>query len=164
MESLSLEEENIIKDITTRFRLEEEQNYIAVKGIRNISRLKKEINGVKDFVLRNIKNLFEYEKEEESYYKLVRVNNFCSNNYLEYKGNSDSNKTLSVEEYLDKSRPYLKDINNLKKSDTWKIQLTITINFILLKMINNDEEYGMYSKSDDIEIMISDETDEINSL
>ena len=31
-------------------------------------------------------------------------------------------------------------------------------------MINNDEEYGMYSKSDDIEIMISDETDEINSL
>ena len=32
-------------------------------------------------------------------------------------------KTLSVEEYLNKIRPYLKDIiNNLKISDTWKVQ------------------------------------------
>ena len=38
--------------------------------------------------------------------------------------------TLSVEEYLNKIRPYLKDIiNNLKKSDTWKIQLTIANKF-----------------------------------
>ena len=30
-------------------------------------------------------------------------------------------------EYLDKSKPYLKDIiNNLKISDTWKIQLNFT--------------------------------------
>ena len=30
---------------------------------------------------------------------------------------------ISIEEYLYKIRPYLKDIiNNLKKSDTWKIQ------------------------------------------
>ena len=33
---------------------------------------------------------------------------------------------VSVEECLNKISPYLKDIiNNLKKSDTWKIQLTI---------------------------------------
>ena len=32
-------------------------------------------------------------------------------------------KALSVEEYLNKIRPYLKDIiNNLKISDTWKVQ------------------------------------------
>ena len=48
---------------------------------------------------------------------------FWSNNYIEYKSNSDRNKTLSAEEYLNKFRPHLKDIaNNLKKSDTWKIQ------------------------------------------
>ena len=36
------------------------------------------------------------------------------------------NRILSVEEYLDKIRIYLKDIiNDLKKSDKWKIQLTI---------------------------------------
>ena len=48
---------------------------------------------------------------------------FWSNNYIEYKSNSDRNKTLSAEECLNKFRPHLKDIaNNLKKSDTWKIQ------------------------------------------
>ena len=110
MKSLSLEEENIIKDI------------------RNLFRLKKEIKGIKDILLRNIKNLFGYEKEEENYYKPVRVNNFWSNNYIEYKSNGDKNK-ISVEEYLNKIRPYLKGIiNNIKKPDTWKAQLTITNN------------------------------------
>ena len=50
---------------------------------------------------------------------------------------------MSVEEYLDKVRQYLKDIiNGLKKSDTWKIQLAITINFISSKA-DNDEEHVM---------------------
>ena len=40
-----------------------------------------------------------------------------SNNYIEYESNGDKNKSLSVKKYLDKIRPYLKDINNLKKSD-----------------------------------------------
>ena len=75
--------------------------------------------------------------------------------------NSDKNRILSVEEYLDKVRPYLRDIiNDLKQCDTWKIQLTITINFISSKDDNNEEQV-MYSKSDKIEIMISDETAEI---
>ena len=54
-----------------------------------------------------------------------------SNNYSEYESNVDRNKTLSVEEYLHKTRPYLKDtINNLQKFDKLKIQLTIANNFI----------------------------------
>ena len=58
-------------------------------------------------------------------------------------------------------RPYLKGtINNLKKSDTWKIQLTITINFIFSED-DNDEEHIMHSKSDNIEIMISDKVNEV---
>ena len=95
--------------------------FILEKDIRKL-RQEKEAKSIKDRVLRNIKNLFEHEKEEENYYKPVRVSNFWSNNYIEYKSNGDRNKTLSVEEYLNKIRPYLKDIiNNLKKSDTWKI-------------------------------------------
>ena len=70
-------------------------------------------------------------EEEENYYKPVRVIIFWSNNYIEYESKGDRNKTLSVEEYLNKIRRYLKDIiNNLKKCDTWKIQLTIENNFI----------------------------------
>ena len=38
------------------------------------------------------------------------MNNVWSNSYIEYESNSDRNKTLSVEEYLNKVRPYLKDI------------------------------------------------------
>ena len=59
-----------------------------------------------------------------------------------------------MEKYLNKIRPYLKGvINNLKKSGPWKIQLTITINFVSSED-DNDEESVMHSKSDN---MISDE-------
>ena len=65
----------------------------------------------------------------------------------------------SVEEYLNQIRPYFKDIiNNFKKSDMWKIQITIVINFI--SSMDNDEKHVMHSKSDGIEIMMNDEADE----
>ena len=105
MESLSLEEGNIIKDIRNLFRLKKELNYTATK----------------DIALRDIKNLFEHE-DEKNYYKPVRVSNFWSTNYIEFESNGDINinKTISVEEYLTKIRPYLKDVmNNLKTADTW---------------------------------------------
>ena len=107
-----------------------------------------------DVILSDIRNLFENE-EEEKYCKPVKVSNFWSNNYIEYEGNDDRNKTLSVEKYLNEIRTYLKDIiNDLKKSDTWKIQLTLVKNFF--SSIYNDEELVMHSKSDYIEIMIND--------
>ena len=89
-----------------------------IKVIRNIFRLKKQVKGIKYIVLRNIMNLSKHE-EGENYYKPVRLNNFWSNNYIEYKSNGDKNRIISVKEYLDKIRPYLKDIiNELKKPDT----------------------------------------------
>ena len=69
---------------------------------------------------------------QEDYYKPVRVGKFWSNNYIEYEYEStwDRNKKLTIKKYLNKIRPYLEDImNDLQKSDTWKIQLT-TINFM----------------------------------
>ena len=41
-------------------------------------------------------------------------------------------------------------MNNLKKSDTWKIQLAIANYFI--SSIDNDEEHVMHSKSHNIKI------------
>ena len=62
-------------------------------------------------------------------------------------------RVLSVEENLDKIRPYLRDIiNDLKQSDTWKIQLTIS---------EDNEEHVVHSKSDNMKIVISDEADEV---
>ena len=105
MESLSLKEENIIKYKRNFFRLKTEQNYT---DIRIFFRLEKEIKAIEDRLLRDIKNVFEHK--EENYYKPVRVNNFWSNNYVAYKSNGGRKKTISVEKYLDKMRPYLRDI------------------------------------------------------
>ena len=90
----------------------------------------------------------------------MRVNNFWSNNYIKYESNADSNKTLSVKEYLNKIIPYSKHIiNNLKKSDAWKNQLTIAYSFI--SSTDNVEGRVMYLKNDNIGIMINDEVDEV---
>ena len=114
-----------------------------IKDIRNLFRLGKETKAIKDRILRDIQNRFEHE-EEENYYKPIRVSNFWSNNSVEYERNSDRIKTLSVEEYLNKIRPYLNDIiNDLKKSDIQNIQLTIANNFIFF--IDSDEEHIIYS-------------------
>ena len=48
---------------------------------------------------------------------------------------------------------------NLIKSGRWRIQLTLTFNFICSKD-DNDEERVMHSKSDNTEVMINDEADE----
>ena len=86
--------------------------------------MRKETEAIKDRIIRDNKDLFKHN--EGNYFKETRVSKFWSNNYIDHKSNGDKNTTLSVEEYLNKISPYLKDIiNNLKKSDTWKIQLTI---------------------------------------
>ena len=57
------------------------------------------------------------------------------------------NRNLSLDEYLNKITPYLKNIiTDLQNSDTWKFQLTIAINFISSKDVG--EERVMHSKSD----------------
>ena len=144
--------DNITRDVKNLFRLKKEIDDTAIKDVRNLFRLKKENKAIKNKIIRDIRNLPGYE--EKDYYKPVSVGNFWSNNYIEYESNNDRNKTVSVEDYLNKVRPYLEDIiNNPKKSDMWKIQITIAINFVSSK--NNDEEHVMHSKSDDIEIMIN---------
>ena len=151
-------EDNITKDVKNIFRLNKEIDDNTIESIRNIFRLKKQNEGIKDRIIRDNRNLFEPESED--YYEPVRVRNFWSRNYIECESNRDRNKTVSIIEYLYKIRPYLKDIiNDLKKFDTWKIQLTIAINFISSK--DTDEERVMHSKSDNIEIMINDKADEV---
>ena len=58
-----------------------------------------------------------------------------------------------MKEYLNKIIPYLKDINSLKK--IWHIEN----NFI--SSLDNPEEHVMHLKSDNSEIMITDEADEV---
>ena len=80
--------------------MKKEIHNTAVEDIKNLFRLKKENKATNNRVIRDIRNLFEHE--EEDYYKSVRVGNFWINNYIEHESNSDRNRTLYVEEYLDK--------------------------------------------------------------
>ena len=69
-------------------------------------------------------------------------------------------KRYQLKNILIKVDHILKDItNNLKKSNTWKIQWPIANNFI--SSIDNGEGCIIYSKSEKIEIMINDEADEV---
>ena len=117
---------------------------------------KKKIKQLKIQCLEILKTFLSTKKKV--IFKSVRVSNFWSN---EYESNSDRNKTVLVEKYLNKeynilTRIYLKGIINiLKKFDTWKIELTIANNFIY--SIDNDEDCVMHSKSGKIEIVINDE-------
>ena len=67
---------------------------------------------------------------------------------------------MSPEECLNIIRSYLSDlINDHKTQNEWKIELTMQINFISSK--DSDETRTMHTKSDNIEIMMGNETDEI---
>ena len=67
MENPRPEEEKIMIDIINLFRLKKELNYIAIKDIRNRFRREKETKAIKDRILRDNKNLFEHEEEEQNY-------------------------------------------------------------------------------------------------
>ena len=104
------------------------------------------------------KNNFLEPKEDN--YNPVRIGNAFSSNYIEYKSNGDKGKTLSIKYYLDEIKPYLTDIiNDHKTQGEWKIHLTVAVNFFSSK--DSEEICAMHSKSDNIEILFGNETDEI---
>ena len=59
MVSLSLKKENVIKDIRNLFRLRKELNYTTIKNIRNLLSWGKETKAIKDRLLEENKNFFE---------------------------------------------------------------------------------------------------------
>ena len=110
--------------------------------------LKRKIKLIKDGIIRNIRVLFGQEKEGDCY-DPKRVNNFGNKNYIKNEGNGDRNKSLSLDGYLNKIENYFRNIiTNIWNSDTWKIQLTIALNFVSLK--DNEEKSVMHLNSDNI--------------
>ena len=105
---------------------------------------------------------------DEDYYKPSITNDAFNSNYIQDGSKGNKDKVLTPSEYLDMIRPYLSDIINDHKSQVttehkaqseWKIQVTIAINFISSK--DSDETHTMHAKSDNVEIMMGSETNEI---
>ena len=96
----------------------------------------------KDTIIRDITTFWQGDYS----YKAIRVGKTWNNSYIKYESNGHRNKNLSVKEYLGKIKLYLMDITiDIQKSGTWKIQLTMAINFISSKDV--DEERVIHSKS-----------------
>ena len=123
-------------------------------------KLKEDLNKTKIFhysITHDIVHLFN-EITKENYYEPIEIKSALDNNYIEYESRRDNNDNLSLAEYLDTIKPYLRDmIDNYKWHSELKIQLVIKI--------GTDEFREMYTKCDNIEIMSSTETsDAINEL
>ena len=104
-----------------------------------------------------IGKLFE---REELLYKFKRVNNFWNNTYIEYESDGDKNRSLWLDEYLNKIKPYLRNIiNHLQNSDTWKIQLTTAINFSSSR--DSEWECVMHWRSNNIKFTSYDYANEV---
>ena len=70
----------------------------------------------------------------KDYYKPKIVSNLWVNNYIEHGSNVDKNRNLSLDEYLNKTGSYSRNITTeLQNSDSWKIELAVAINFISSK-------------------------------
>ena len=96
---------------------------------------------------------------DEDYYKPTLVKSGYNSNYLQYE--SKGEKILAVKEYLGLIEPYLTNmINDCKSKGEWKIQLTAEINFTSLKP-DSDETRIMHTKSDNTEIMIGSDTNDV---
>ena len=64
--------------------------------------------------------------EEEDYYKPNKLKRTFNGSYMLYEGKGDKDSNLSVDEYFNMIRSYLKDlIDDHKSKDEWKIQLSM---------------------------------------
>ena len=115
--------------------------------------------------------------QKKDHYEPKKTASAFNNNYIQYESIADKDKNLSVKEYIDIIRPYLSDIINNHKTQgewkirsgniitdhktqgEWKIHLTMAVNFISSK--DSDETCTMHTQSDNTEIMMGSETDEI---
>ena len=105
------EEGNIIKDPRNLFTFKKEANDTA--NTDKISFRIKKNQVIKGRILTDIRIMFQHEEEN---YLFISYSNA---DYKERETKSDTNKRLSVKEYLKSIMTYLKEITcNLKKSNT----------------------------------------------
>ena len=102
---------------------------------------------IKHKIIRDTRTLFEQAGKD--YYEPKRISNFWNYNNIEYESNSDKNRDLSFDEYLNKIQPQFRNIIiSFQKSDAWKTQLTIASNFISSK--DSEEQCLTHSSSGNI--------------
>ena len=92
-----------------------EKNLLKLE--RNLSKLKKyyDHDGIEYRGIRDVKKLFAFSIDED-YYKPIVINDAFNSNYIEYECKRDKDKALSIKEYLNMIKPYLRGIRYNKWS------------------------------------------------
>ena len=108
--------------------------------------------------INDIKDLFKLSTDKD-HYKPTLVKSGYNGNYAQYESKGD--KILTLKEYLALIEKYLRElINYYKNKREWKVQLIAEINIISLKL-GSVETRIMHTRSDNIEITIGDDNDDI---
>ena len=160
----SLYEIEIKKDLSAPREKKIKENLLELE--EKSSKLKKYYDNDEYKGTKSIRNLLDLPIDED-YYKRILTQGAFNSNYIQYEsmGGEGEDKNLSVEEYLDRIKPYLSDIiNNYNTQGTWiihsgnktikhktqsewKIQLTMKVNFIS-SLPDSDETRIMHPSSD----------------
>ena len=131
---------------------------------RYLKNLKKDLEKLQKYSITYGLDYLFNELGEVDYYEPKEVKSASNGNYVLYESKGGKDNRLSLYEYFDIIRPYLKDmIDNHKARGEWKIQLTMRI--IFASFIDSNETHVMHTKSNNITIMSDIETDDaINEL
>ena len=120
---LTKKEKNVLERIDEYFN-KLSNDLSSLKRNRDSIIYDKEYKGIEDIeYLCNIIN-------DEDYYGQIKIKHTFDDSYIEYESKRDKYNNLSLEEYLNIIRLYLRDmIDNHKALGEWKIQLIMQIIF-----------------------------------
>ena len=105
-----------------------------------------------------------FDNIDDDYYKPILVKGSFNENYKYYESRGDKDKKLSIEQYLDRIKPYLSDLINENKAlennlNEWKVQINMSVNFVSFN--DTGEIRTIFVLSDNEEIRLGNETDDI---
>ena len=128
------------------------------KKILKLDRYHQDYDDSEYIGINDLHDLFKLSINKD-YYKPTLAKSGYNNNYTQYECKGD--KILTLKEYLALIEQYLRElINYYKNKGEWKVQLIADTNFISLKP-GSDEARSMYTKSDNAEIRIGDDINDV---
>ena len=136
---------NSLKEKEQKDSLANKENNIINYISRYFKNFKKDLEKFKKYQYNITYGLNYLFNEEEDYYEPTEIKSAFDDTYMLYESRGDNDAKLSLEDYFNIIRPYLKDnIENHNTRGEWKIQLSVIINFI--SSLDTNESRSMHTK------------------
>ena len=136
---------NSLKEKEQKDSLTNKENNIINYISRYFRNFKKDLEKFKKYQYNITYGLNYLFNEEEDYYEPTEIKSAFDDTYMLYESRGDNDAKLSLEDYFNIIRPYLKDnIENHNTRGEWKIQLSVIINFI--SSLDTNESRSMHTK------------------